>query len=80
MLAQLQAAAAGFDADQLDVLVADEGVEHADGVRAPADAGENRIRQAAFALENFGASFVPDHAVKIAHHERIRMRAERRAQ
>jgi hypothetical protein len=43
-------------------------VEHADGVAAAADAGENRIGQAAFALQNLRARFDADHAMKIAHH------------
>ena len=60
--------------------IAEERVEHADGVAASADAGKNRIGQAAFALQNFGARLLADHAMKIAHHHRIRMRAQRRAE
>ncbi len=72
--------AAGFDADQLHAFVFDERVEDADGVAAAADAGEDGIGQAAFGFENLAARFVADHAMEIAHHHRIRMRAERGAE
>src|SRR5690242_4712399 len=80
MFAELQAAPARLNSDQLDVFVTDEGVEHPDGVRASADAGENRIGQAAFTLEDFGAGFVADHTMEIANHQWIGMRAQRRTE
>src|SRR5216684_4157141 len=80
VLAQCGAAATRFDADQPYRFVADEGVEQADGVAASADASESGIREAAFAPQNFRAGFEADHAMEIAHHHRIGMRAKRRAQ
>ena len=50
--AGLDAMAAGFDADHPDALVFEEGMEQADGVRAAADAGDQRIRQAAFGFQD----------------------------
>ncbi len=46
----------------------------------PPTQANKRIRQTAFALQDFRASFFADHAMKIAHHHRIRMRAQRRAE
>ena len=50
VIAERFAAAAGFDADESHVFVFDKGGEDADGVGAAADAGDDRIGQAAFAL------------------------------
>ena len=80
MFAQLLAAAAGFHADQLHFLVSDELVKDANGIRSAADAGDDRCRQLAFGLENLRSRFAPDHFVKVAHHGRIRMRAQHAAQ
>ena len=46
--------AAGLGADQLDRLVLDERVEHPGGVRPAADAGDDRVGQAAEAFEALG--------------------------
>ncbi len=54
-------------------------MEQADGVGAAADAGHQRIRQTAFALEDLRARFAADDALKIAHHFRIGVRAGGRA-
>ena len=56
MLAELVAAAAGFDADQLHAGIRNERVEQPDRVAAAADAGEDRIGQAALGLENLLAA------------------------
>ena len=80
VFAQLCAAAAGFHADQFNFLVLDKFVEDADGIRAAADAGDDRGGQLAFGLENLRAGFAPDHFVKVAHHGGIGMRAEHAAQ
>jgi len=76
VVAERGAAAAGFDADEAHISVGDEFVEHADGVGAAADAGDNRRGQTVFLLENLRARFAADHAVEVAHHDRVRMRAK----
>ena len=48
----VEAVAAGFDAVDLHALVVEEGMEEADGVRAAADAGDERIGEAPFALDH----------------------------
>src|SRR5712692_1793606 len=55
-------------------------MEQADRVRPAAHAGEKEVRQAAFGFEDLGASLAPDDGLKIAHHLRIGMRAEHRAE
>ena len=74
------AAAAGFDADHFHVGVAQKFVEEADGVRTAADAGEEMRGQALFRGEDLLAGFAADDGLKIAHHRRIRMRAEHGAE
>ena len=69
-------AAAGFDADEFDVLVGDVLVEGTDGVRPAADAGDDRVGQTAFVLEDLTFRFARDDAVEVADHRRIRVRAE----
>ena len=54
-------------------------MEQADGVRAAADAGDERIRQPALGLLHLLARLVADHALEVAHHRRIGMRPRRRA-
>ena len=77
MFAKLRAAPTGFDANQLDAFVADKRVEQADGIAAPADAGVQRIRQAALSLKNLGARLNADHTMKVADHDWIRMCTQR---
>ncbi|ENN84331.1 hypothetical protein RHSP_21270 [Rhizobium freirei PRF 81] len=79
MLIALQTLAAGFDADDLDAFVIEEGMEDADGVRAAADGRDDEIRQAAFGLQYLRAGFRADHGLEIADHFRIGMRAGGRA-
>ena len=54
-------------------------MEQADGVGAAADAGDQRVGQAAFGLQHLLARFAADDRLEIAHHGRIGMRARRRA-
>ena len=54
-------------------------MEQADGVRAAADAGKERIRQTAFRRQHLLARLLADHALEIAHHRRIGMRPGGRA-
>ena len=79
-LARPDALAARLDADHPHVLVLEERMEQPDGVAAAADARDEQIRQTAFAFEHLAAGLVADDAVKIAHHHRVRMRAERAAE
>ena len=72
--------AAGLDADQAHVAIVDERVEDADRVAAAADAGDHRVRQSAGLLEDLPSRFPADHRLKLADHQRIRMRAERGAE
>ena len=46
----------------------------------PADAGHDRRRQPRLLGEDLRFDFLPDDALKVAHHGRIRMRAEHAAQ
>ena len=73
--------AAGFDADQPHVAIVDERVEDADRVAAAADARDHRVAAAARPARGSAArASRADHRLKFAHHQRIRMRAQRRAE
>src|SRR5690349_17020594 len=80
VLAQLVAAAARFDTDHAHCLVVQERMKQADRIRAAADARHEHVRQPAFLFENLCARFASDDALKIAHHERIRMWSKRAAE
>ena len=67
---------AGFDADELGILVIAKGVEEPDGVAAAADAGDAGIGQLAGLRLDLLARFGADHALEIAHHHRIWMRTQ----
>ena len=54
-------------------------MEQAHGIGAAADAGDQRIRQAAFGVLHLLARLAADDALEIAHHGGIRMRAGDRA-
>src|SRR5918999_1854625 len=69
----------GLDADQLHVGVPHEGHERADGVRAPADAGDHAVGKPPGGLEDLGARLVADHALEVAHQRRERRWADARA-
>src|SRR5690606_23681989 len=75
VLAGVEAVASRFDADDLHAGVVEEGVEQADGVGATANAGHQRIGQAAFLLHDLLAHFVADHRLKVADHGRVGVRA-----
>ena len=80
VIAGRDAAAAGLDADQSHALVVDERVEDAHRIAAAADAGDDEIGQAAGRVQNLRARLLADHRLELAHHQRIRMRAEHRAE
>src|SRR5437588_490217 len=69
--------AACFDADHPNGGVVQERMEKSDGIAAAADTCDKQIRQPLFALEDLAARFDSDDAMKIAHHHRVGMRAER---
>ena len=58
--------------------IVDERVEDADRVAAAADAGHDGVGQPAGQLEDLRARLAADHRLELAHHQRIRMRAEHR--
>lgn len=68
--------ASGFDADHAEVGVIDEGVEEAHGIGAAADAGDEKLGEAAFFLEDLLAGFESDDAVEVADHHGERVGAE----
>ena len=72
--------APGLDANQPHVAIADERIEDPHGVTAAADAGHDRGRQPAGELEDLRARFAADHRLELAHHQRVRMWTEHRAE
>src|ERR1700736_2837720 len=80
MFAAANAFATGFDADHSDMSILKKGMKQADGVPAPADARDEQIRKPFFAFENLAARLNADNALKIAHHHRVWVRAQNRAQ
>ena len=75
----VEAVAGRLDAVDGNALVVEERVEQADGVGAAADAGHQRVGQAALGLLHLLAHLAADHALEVAHHGRIGMRAGGRA-
>ncbi len=85
VLAALQTLASGLDADQARLVMRNIGVEDAHRIAAATDAGHDRIglqfsavaRQAQLAqhLGHLGQAFLADHALEVAHHHRIGVRA-----
>src|SRR5689334_21658858 len=76
MLDEGFAAAARFDADEFYRCVSDEGMEDADGFRAPADTGDHGVGETAFRLEDLAAGLSADHLMEVAHHHRVGVRSE----
>ncbi len=70
----------GLDADELHVAILDEGIEDPDCVTAAADTGDDRIWQSTGLFQDLAPRFPSDHRLKLANHQRVRMRAERRAE
>src|SRR5207249_11488007 len=63
-----------------DATVADERMEEADGVGTAPHTGDQHVGQAPDHLARLTACFFSDDGVEVAHHHRIGMRAERRAE
>src|SRR5262249_62215721 len=68
-----------LDADDAHAAILDEGPEEPDGVGAAPHAGDDRVGQLACELAGLRARLLADHPMEVAHHHRIRMRAEGRA-
>ena len=64
----------GLGTDDLDLAVVEEGMEQADGIAAAADAGGDRIGQAAILGQHLLACFAADDGIEVAHHARIGIR------
>ncbi|MBI3555027.1 MAG: hypothetical protein HY074_02035 [Deltaproteobacteria bacterium] len=80
MLAAGNADAASFDAGHRDAGIIDERVKQADGIASAAHARNELIGQLARLFQNLPARLDADDRLKVAHDERIRVRAECRAQ
>src|SRR5438105_10992625 len=79
MLTGFKAGTTGLDTNQLHTGCTGEGVEHADGVAATADAGDNDVGQPPFLPENLFMRFCADDRLKIAHDTRVGMRPDGRS-
>ena len=75
MASGLDAIARRLGTDDAHAGIIEEGMEQADGIAAAADAGGDRIRQAAVVGQHLRARLAPDHGVEVAHHARIRIGA-----
>ena len=76
-----QPRAARLDADEPRPRLVEEGAEQADRVAAAADAGDRQVRPgAAGLLLELPLRLVADHLLEVAHHARIGVRPEHRAQ
>ncbi|SBM01590.1 Uncharacterised protein [Klebsiella oxytoca] len=65
----------GLHANQANGGVVDKVSEHADSIGAAANAGDNRIRQASFFLQDLRFSLFANHALEFTHDGRERMRS-----
>src|SRR5690606_37152733 len=77
---ELDAATAGFDADEAHGSVLEEFEKEADGIRTAADTGDHLVRKTSLARENLLLGLEADDPVKLAHHHWIGVRAQRRAE
>ena len=73
MAARPEAVPRRLDPVEPHLRIVEEGVEHPDRVRAPADARDHRVGQPPGPLEDLLARLAPDHRVEVAHHLRVRM-------
>src|SRR5436190_16383392 len=77
VFAKVVSKTAGFHSDHSNI-VFHEFMKQPDRIRPAADAGDQNIRQSAFFFQDLFTSFFADDALKIPHHQWIRMWAERR--
>ena len=69
-----------FDTNEPDLLVGDERIEDPHGVAAAAHARDDYIRRATERLGALLSGLVSDHRLKLADHQRVRVRSEDRAE
>jgi hypothetical protein len=69
----------GFHADESHRVVVDEPGEEPDGVRAPADARDDGVREPVVRLEHLLARLAADHCLQLSHDARVRRRPDTRA-
>ena len=63
-----------FHAENLDLLIVEEGMEQAHGVGAAADGRNQAVGQTPFGLVHLLAGFPANDALEIAHHGRVWVR------
>src|SRR5437868_863460 len=80
MLSQIGTTPAGFNSNQLHLLVGKEFIEDPHRIRASSDTSNHSIREPACLLQDLLASFTADAAMKIAHHYRIWVSSEDRSE
>ena len=76
VISSRDASTTGFDADHAHRFVFQKIEAEPDRVGAAAHTGDHLVRQTAFAFEQLFLRLLPNHAVEIAHHHRIRVRAQ----
>src|SRR6059058_5604871 len=76
VLAQFLSPTAGLHADKLDFLVAQKRMKNSHSVRPATDASDDGAGQPALCFEDLRARLAADDRLKIAHHQRIRMRPQ----
>ena len=79
MFIAIEAVARRFDAEHLHARIIEERVEQPQRIGTAADAGDQQVGQAAGAVEHLRARFLADHALEVAHHLGVGMRAGRGA-
>src|SRR5687768_4514294 len=79
MMSQCRTRPACLDPYKPHSIVWNKGMKDTDRITAAANAGVNRIGQASFCFQNLTARLQPDRLVEVAHHGRIRVRAESRS-
>src|SRR6266545_2968302 len=79
MIAKCLAAPAGLHTAQVDMRIWDEGAEDADRVRSTANTGDHHIGQSPGGLLDLLARLPANHALEVAHHRWVGVRAKRRA-
>src|SRR5439155_14477389 len=77
MLAERIPASSRLNTDQSDLFVRNERMKQTDRIRAAADTGNQGARQFSGRGQNLFARFASNQALKLAHHQRIRMGTER---
>src|SRR5665213_2724400 len=75
MAAARDALAGRFDADELHTRVVDVRMEDAHRIAAAADTRDHDVRVAARGGRHLHQAFAADHALEVAHHHRVRVRA-----